>query len=101
MSIEVRKEAEFSEESDTMPSQWVENLKERRKIVEETLSNTLKTIISSNPALEILNVHEVRLYDTKNIFYTKDGQKKPENDSKKAPRHNHSNREVCYKSMRV
>ena len=63
-------------EDDIMPSIWNENMRQRRKILEDMLEESLQIIKTSNPALENINIVGLYMYETKIISYVKDEQNK-------------------------
>ena len=82
-------------EDDIMPSTWNENVRQRRKILEGILEELLQMIKTSNPALEIINIVGLHMYETKIISYVKDEQNKM-HQIRRQDCSNLNQQELCY-----
>ena len=90
------KERDMCEYDGFMPSLWNENMRQRRKMLEDMLEELLQIIKTSNPALEVINLAGLRMYETGAIFYAKDVERSKIYEKR---RQWHSDR-LCYSSRR-
>ena len=93
------KENDMCEDDGIMPSLWNENMRQRRKMLEDMLEESLQIIKTSNPALEMIKIAGLHLYETKAISYVKDEQNKM-HQTRRQGHHNFNQQDLCYSSSR-